>query len=198
MAIKLKDFVPRDYRKFASKKYLPTFVIALIVGVCVLLYLGVSISYKNDEKRLRNRFEAGEKELAATFDNMWKIISQQAQIADQYKEAFAKVYPEIMNERYSGEQSTLFKFVQEHNPDFKIDLYTKLADTVALERTRFLMVQKKVVSIWQEHKDTVTTWPGSFFFSDKYVIDWKPITSEKTEEAVRTRQENDTGLFGKK
>jgi len=174
------------------------FVGILLVVVVIVVYFGMSISYKNDEIGLRNRAAAQLEVLQAVFDNTWKIISQQAQISEQYKETFKEVYPNIMNERYGGgTERALFNFVREHNPEFDIGLYAKLADAVQVERTKFTSEQKKMASIKQEHSNLIQQWPGSMFLSSKQPLDWKPLTSAKTKAAFETGEENDVDLFKK-
>jgi len=89
-----------------------------VVGV-VILVTGVSTS--NTEIDLRNQIEAQQVVLESEHDKMWKILQQKAGVADEYRDTFSEIYPQLIAGRYSGEDGArmmLFKMVEEDNPDF--------------------------------------------------------------------------------
>jgi hypothetical protein len=169
-----------------------------LVLIISLIYFSVSVSYKNDEARLRNLVAGQSQSNQANFDKMFKVIAQIAQVADQYKDAFKEIYPQLIEGRYSGEKGgSLMKWVQESNPTFDTSLYNKLADAIEAQREEFFMEQQKLIDYQREHKNLVMTWPGSVWFSASDTIPIKIVTSAVAKQAFTTGEENDIDIFKK-
>jgi len=173
-------------------------IVCGVLGLFVVLLMcviGISfLSYSNSEIGLRNSIAAQQKANEASFDAMWKILQQKAGVADQYREAFKQLFPEIIKGRQGG---SLAKFVSEANPNFDTSLYTSLSNSIEAERTRFLNEQKKLVNMKAEHDNLIQKFPGSIFLAGRRPIDVVVITSERTTTVFTTGQDNDTDLFKK-
>jgi len=169
-----------------------------VLGVFALflIFTGMSyISYSNQEIELRSQMEAQQKVLGVSFDKTWKIISQQAQVTDKYKDSFKDVFVGVMRARYnSGGQ--LMKWVQESNPNFDSSLFTNLQNSIESQRETFNEAQKRAIDIQREHNNLLRKFPGSLFLSGRKEFDLKLVTSSRTEEAFKTG-ENDVNVFGK-
>jgi len=172
------------------------------VGLIITFALIALIAYftiSNGEIRLRNEVEAQKKNVEAVFDNTWKIIQQQAQVSDQYKEAFREIYTGIMEERYDNARGgALFSWITEQNPNFDIGLYANLQNSIEAQRTNFTREQKKLIDLKREHDVYLTVFPNSIFVGGRSKIEIIIITSAKTQEVYKTSQENDIDLFEKK
>lgn len=128
--------------------------IALFILIAVIMYFTTS----NGEIRLRAEVEAQKKNVTAVFDNTWKIIKQQAQVSDEYKDAFKDIYTGIMDERYSSERGgALFSWITEQNPNFDTKLYANLQVSIEAQRTNFTREQKKLIDLKREHDVYLTT-----------------------------------------
>jgi len=177
------------------------FGLILVVALGIVGYVAANITYSNQEARLHNLFDTRYKDLQAVYDNTWKIISQQAQVAEQYKDAFQEIYPELITRRYGDpsqgvERDPLFLFIREHNPQFDIGLYAKLSDSISAERTNFTRRQELVNSVWQQHENLLEVFPSSWFLRGVDHIDWEPITSDQTKQVFESGVENDISVFG--
>lgn len=169
------------------------------VALLGLLYLSMSVSYTNDEIAIRKQVEAQQEKLHVVFDATWKIIQQKAEVADQYKDAFAKIYPELMAGRYGNSRGgALMSWVTESNPNFDVSLYRDLSNAIEGQRTNFANEQSRLVDMKREHDMLCEQWPGSMFLKDKDNIKIDVVTSAKTEDSFKTGQDNDTELFKKK
>lgn len=174
--------------------------IGLIVG-SVLLVLGVIIgiyamSVSNDEIGTRNLATAQGSTCEAYFDKMWKVLKQQAGVADQYKEAFKEIYPKLMDGRYGSEKGgALMKWVQESNPQFDIKLYDKLMNSIEAQREGFFNEQKKLISIKNKHDNLLGMFPSKLFLSGRPALEIKVITSITTKNTYKSGEENDIILF---
>lgn len=172
----------------------------LLIGLGVLLVLVVSVAFwaiglSNNEIRTRNRGKAQQESCAAYFDKMWKVLQQEAQVADQYKEAFKEIYVPLIEGRYSQGDGSLMKWITEHNPQFDTKMYDKLMTAIEGQREGFFVEQQKLIDIDRQHKDLRITFPNSLVVGKREDLGIVVIKSLKTEEAFATGQENDVDLF---
>ncbi len=171
----------------------------LVLGVVVFMFAGLFgfgyVSYSNAEIRLVKQIEAKQKSNENHFDTMWKVISQQAMITEQYKDSFKDIYGDIMANRYSGEGGSLMKWVQESNPQFDSSLYSKLMTSVESLRLQFQRDQDQLIDLNNEHNMLIATLPGSLFVGNRPEIEITVVTSARTDETFKTGQDNDVDLF---
>jgi len=167
---------------------------AIILGI---IYASMYISYNNEEIALRKQAEAQRGKVEAHYDAMWKIISQQAQVSNEYKEAFKEIYPELVGERYAQDNNVLMKWIQESNPQFDIRLYDRLSQTIEVQRIAFRNDQDRMIDIVREHETLCASMVSGFFIKDKTPIEYTIVSSTKTKIAMETGIDDDVDLFGK-
>ena len=170
--------------------------VALLV-VLVLTLVGSCVSAYNSEITLRTQVEAKVKEQGIVFDNTWKIIQQQAQVSQKYLDSFKEIYPLLMGERYKEGEAQLAKLVTEANPTIDTRLQEKLMNSIEAQRTTFTRTQKELIDINREHTQLIRRFPGSLFFSliGRREIPISLITSQKTEDTMKSGQDNDVNLY---
>lgn len=174
-------------------------LISIIVSVIVFSIVIYGISTSNTEIKLRNKGMAQYDVCKATFDNMWKILKEQAHLKDEYKNDFLAVYEPLIKGRYSDSTGkvVLMKWIQEHNPQFDISLYKNLSASIESERHGFLNQQKMLIDIDREHKTLRQTFPEKLFIGSRKDLEIKIITSDRTQEIFDSGKENDYELFKK-
>lgn len=165
----------------------------LIASLMTVAGLGY-VSYSNAEIALRNSITASQKVSAATFDAVWKILHQQAQVADKYRDGFKDIYSGIMSERYSKGDGSLMKWITEANPNFDVKLYDRLTSSIEEQRTVFLNQQVKLIDLKREHDNLLGTFPGSLFLAARRPVDIQLVTSSRTEKAFETGKDDDIKL----
>jgi len=146
---------------------------------------------------LRNQIKAQQKANETSFDTCWKIIAQQAEVAEGHKDAFAKIYVDIMEKRYSG-KDPLLSFITEANPNFDMKLYEKVSNSIEAQRTVFKRDQQKLIDLKREHDDILQKVPGSLFVGSRQPVEITIVTSSKTGESFKTGKDDDTDVFKKK
>jgi hypothetical protein len=167
-----------------------------VVLVFGLIYFSMSISYKNQYVEIHNQLLAQEKSCKAVYDNMWKVISQKAQVSEKYKDAFKEIYPQLIEGRYGNEKGgSLMKFIVESNPSFDISLYKDLSQSIEAERNRFTNEQKMLIDIKREEDNLLQRPISGFFLSDKKPYEIKVITSSKTEKVFDSGKDDDVKVF---
>jgi hypothetical protein len=168
----------------------------LIVVVLCLIVVGMYFSYSNREVELKNLAAAQMKANETIFDKMWKVVAQQAQVTDKYKDSFKEIYSKIMTERYSGKRGgALMSWVSEHNPEFSVKLYESLMDNVKGLREEFAQVQIKLIDINREHTNLRTVVPSAWFVGNRPELEIKIVTSEVTAQVFEKGKEDDIKVF---
>lgn len=185
-----------------KKGYLFLIIIALITVFGVIIYITTS----NKEIELKNLTTAQQEACKANFDKMFKSIAQVAEVAEQNmnksQEAFQKLYPELMEGRYSNDRGgALMSWVSENNPNFDLKatskLYEKLQNTIEANRAEYFMEQKKLISYQKQHKDILMKWPGSWILTGRDTVGITIITSKTTKDVYVSGEENEIDLFKK-
>jgi hypothetical protein len=171
-------------------------IVALIgAGFFVMVPLLMYTSYNNSEIRLKHAVTAQQKKNEAVFDNTWKILKQQAGVANQHKEAFRQIYADLMHGRYDSGGGQMMKWVQEHNPQFDSSLYGRLMTSIEAQRTTFTREQTRLIDLKREHDNLRETIPSSFFVGNRAPVEIIVVTSGQTEHTFETGREDNVDLF---
>lgn len=181
-----------------KKSTIISIVIAIIIAAGLCVGFSTYFSLNNEEIALRSQAEAQRGKVEGVYDTMWKIISQKAQVSDQYKDAFKEIYPELIAGRYEGENGTLMKWIQESNPEFDTSLYRDLMQSIEVERHAFARSQEMMLDLIREHRTLCHTYPGAWFIKDTSEIEYTVISSTKAKEVVATGVDDNVELFKNK
>lgn len=175
-----------------------------ILGVIGLFVFGTIlsvISTSNQEVDLRNRFKQKMDERTAFYDKMWKTISQKSQVALRNDSSFAKNVNAIMAGRKDA-GDLFMKWVQESNPNANYDavssLYADLSRAIEGQRDGFFMGEKMIQSIVLEHDNIMTKFPSGWILSSfmgRSRLVYKPITSDRTDEVIKSGKDNEVKVF---
>ena len=164
-------------------------VFAIIIGTLVAGYF----SYNNREISLRQQAEAQRGKIEGVHDKMWKIIQQKAQVTDEYKGTFEKIYPQLIAGRYQNDKGTMMKWIKESNPNFDVSLYRDLMQSIEIQTA-----QERMLDIIREHETLTRTYPARWFVSNTMPIEYKVISSSRSKEVMIEGEDNDVDLFGNK
>ena len=180
-----------------SKKLIIGLVSGGLVAAIVLILVMMNVSYKNAEIELRNQATAQEETNKATFDKVWKTLKQKAGVTDKYAADFKSTFGGLMKDRYAGDQkgNPMFKWIQERNPKFSVELYKDLSQAIESNRATFLRVQNRLVDIKREHDNLRQKFPSSIFVGSKPELEVTIVTSSKTEKTFQTGKEENVELF---
>ena len=174
---------------------------AIIGGVIIIAFMAgfmlAKYSTQNQEVGLRNAIYAQQQACKTYQDKMWKVISQKAQISDQYRTNFDSIYPKIISGRYADGGGSMMKWIKESNPNFDVSLYKDLSLSIEAERAGFNREQDRLIDLNREHQNLLTQVPYKWFLRGTKPIDIIIITSDKTEAVYATGRENDVDLFKK-
>lgn len=181
--------------KFTNKT-ITILAIVVILFIAGISMVGMYFSYNNKEVNLREQCEAQRGKIESTYDKMWKIISQKAQVSEQYKESFKEIYPELISGRYANDNGgTLMKWIQESNPNFDASLYKDLMQSIEIERTSFAKSQERMMDLIREHTVLCNTYPGKWFITNTTPIEYEVISSTKSKAVMETSLDDDINVF---
>lgn len=168
--------------------------VALVVG-------GMWVSYNNTEVRLRNTITAKSKDNQSEFDNMWKKISQVAQVTDAQKNALKEIFVAHAEARggvSKGGANPLMTWLQESVPHVDTTTFNNLQNIITASRDSWTMRQKELLDLSREHNNALTLFPSSLFVGSRPKIDVQIITSSRTDEAFKSGKDDDVDVFKKK
>lgn len=175
---------------------------AAIGGVAIFLLIIASglISFSNEEIDLRNSFEQKISERTAFYDKLWKTISQKAQIAVKNDSSFQNTVNVIMSERKDA-PGLAMKWIRESNPNANFDqvsiLYQDLSREISAQREGFLIQEKVLQDIVRVHSNLIQKFPNNVYnmFFGRQKLIYKPITSDRTDEVIKSGKDNNTSVF---
>lgn len=182
-----------------NRKYLGWGIAAIVLVLLSALTLKC-ISVSNEDVRQRNMFAAKFSKRTAFFDKMKKIFAQKAQIAVKNDSSFARNIELIMTGRKDAE-GIMMKWITESNPNANFSevsaLYKDLSRAVEAERDGFFVIEQELQDVKMQNDNLIKQFPGSvlFAFMGRTEIEYKPITSDETDEVIKSGKDNNTKLF---
>lgn len=163
----------------------------IVLSAIAIVLLVTFFVVNNKETSLRKEAEAEEKFISSVHDTMWKVLKEKAGVSEQYRKTFEKVYPELVKGRYSERGGNSMKWIMESNPDFDTSLYRDLMQAIDVQRNLFKSSQQRMLDIIRERDTLINTMPACWFIINKSTISYTVITSDGTNEIMRTRIDND-------
>lgn len=176
-------------------KWVGVVVIGIIVATCLLTWVFMGISANNTYTDLETRAAARQDVSKITFDNTWKIIQGQSQVAVKERESFKEVFVELMNARAANDNNLLMKWSQEAQIPLSSELYRNLQNTIEAQRNKFTNAQKELIDIKREADKLKKTFPSSMFLGKRKTIEIQLVTSTKTEKTFEEGKEDDINVF---
>lgn len=169
--------------------------LVIIIALGAITTVGSYFSYNNQEVSLREQAEAQRSKVEGVHDAMWKIISQKAQVSNEYRAGFDSIYTHIIGGRYSQGDGALMKWIKEANPQFDTSLYKDVMDAIEIQRTQFMKAQERMLDIKRQHSTLCKTYPGCWFIKNTSEIEYTVVSSSRSKETMETGIDDDVKLF---
>jgi len=175
-----------------------------VLAVLFLIIMAVSlVGVLNTEARLRTTIEAKQKDNTSEFDNMWKKISQVAQVPEQKKNALMEIFSSHAKARAGdkGQGGAMMSWITESVPNVDLKVYDKLQNIIVASRDAWTMRQKELIDLARERTQMFRTIPSNFFLAigGRIESDVKItiVTSSRTDRAFQEGKDDDVELFKK-
>ena len=168
-----------------------------IIGFTIITMVGSYFTYNNQEIDLRQQCEAQRGKVEGVHDAMWKIISQKAQVSQEYRAGFDSIYTHIIEGRYSQGDGSLMTWIKAANPQFDTSLYKDVMNSIEEQRTIFRKAQEVMIDKKREHETLCTQYPGRWFISDTSPSEYTIISSTTSKQVMETGVDDNVELFKK-
>ena len=176
-------------------KTIAVIAVIIIVALGVITTVGSYFNYNNQEVALREQAEAQRGKVEGVHDAMWKIISQKAQVSQEYRTGFDSIYTHIIAGRYSQGDGTLMKWIKEANPNFDTSLYKDVMDAIEVQRTLFKKEQERMLDIKRQHSTLCKTYPGRWFITNQSEIEYTIVSSSQSKQVMETGVDDNVKLY---
>jgi len=171
----------------------------VIVLLMIAMVGGMFVSYSNQEATLRTAIEAKQKDNTSEFDNMFKKISQVAQVSEKQMAVLKDIFVSYADARTSDNAGQMMNWVQESIPNVDTTTMNNLMNVITASRDSWTMRQKELVDLSREHTLLLRKFPSSLVLSilGRKPIDITIVTSSRTDKAFATGKDDDTDVFSK-
>ena len=141
-------------------------ILGTILFIGIMFVIGF-VSISNKEIEIYQRGEAQQIACKGFYSNMLEIFRAKGAVAKEYEDAFAKIYPELIEGRYSQGDGSLMKWIQEQNPNFDTSLFKDLSVAIEAQRNAFFLEQTKLIDIDREHRTMLRRWPNNWLIGNR-------------------------------
>lgn len=168
----------------------------VVVTLAVAAIIGNGIGVYNTHIDLKTKIEAQQQANEVVFDNMWKKISQVAQVSDKYKDGLKEVLLAYTTGRSKGDSQLLMDWTKEAVPSFDSSIYKQINNIVVGSRDDFTKNQQILVDLSRQHNQFIQKFPTNIYCGILGIkpIEIKLVTSTKTDKAFETGKEDDIKL----
>lgn len=183
-----------------SKLLIVTMGVVGMLTLSMLVIGGSAIGVYNQEVSLRTTINQKQIDNKNEFDNLYKKISQVAQVSEKSMESLKDIVCGNADSRRSnGTQNLIVSWVKESVPNVDLSVYKNLQNIIVGARDAFTMRQKELLDVSREHNKLLRTFPSNIILGmfGKREIDITIVTSSKTEKTFETGKDEDVELFKK-
>ena len=173
-----------------------------VIGIILLVLFvvgGSVVGTFNQEVALRTTLEQKMVDNRSEFDNMWKKISQVAQVTDAQKNAIKDIVVGYASARSQGRDGagSFVNAVREVVPSMDTATFNNLQNIIVGSRDGFTMRQKELLDLKREHDKLLRSFPSNIVLRmfGRKPIDVTIVTSSKTEESFKTGKDDDVDVF---
>jgi len=175
---------------------------SIIIGIVAFLIIsavvlgGYTLSVFNRADSLITLYEGKVQTNKADFDNMSKQIKQTAQVSKAQMDKLKEIYTSYAEAR-TGEgdsSNAIMKWVQESVPNVDTSVMTNLQNIIVANRNGWTERQRELVGITVEYNTMLRVRPSKWVLRNYTKLDPAIITSEDTEQAFHSGQDNNTKL----
>jgi len=176
-------------------------VVLAIVGILLFVVVGFLmyvVGIANKDKSQDNLIAAKKQEQKSNYDNMWKKISQVAQVTDAQKDALKEIFVSAKTGD-SGQGGTMIKLIHQAFPNVDTSTFNNLQNIITSSRDSFTFTQKELIDLKRENDNLHDLFPSSVVLSflGRQKSEITIVTSSRTENAIETGKDDDVSVFRK-
>jgi hypothetical protein len=173
-----------------------------VVGISVIAVIIIAayvIGLNNQAVILATTMEQKQRDNKSEYDNMWKKISQVAQVTDAQKNALKDIFTSYAEARNNGSDNQIMTWINESVPTVDTTTFNNLQNIIVGSRDAFTFRQKELLDLKRAHDTLLRTFPSNLIlkFLGHKEIDVTIVTSSKTEKSFETGKDDDVDVFKK-
>src|SRR5579864_7402620 len=131
-----------------------------VVALAALLIGGSFVSTLNREGSLKVTIENKQTDNKNEMDNMWKTISQVAQVTDAQKNALMDIFNGYASARTGQNKGgSLANWIKEAVPNVDTSTFNNLQNIITSKRDGFVQRQKELLDLNREHNTMFAVFP---------------------------------------
>lgn len=181
----------------ATKVLIGVGAIFLFLLISVGIVVGIGVSNYNTIMGLENLVKAKQEDNKNEYDNMWKKISQVAQVTEKDRSSLMDIFVKHAEARQGGGGTPVMNWIKESVPNISSQNFTNLQNIITSSRDRWTMRQKELLDYKRQHDDYRTKFPssiicGMFGINELEVI---IVTSGRTETSFETGKDDNVDVF---
>lgn len=182
-------------------KYFFAFIISLIIGVIVLV--SSAVSARNWAVKQESQLQSLDSERQQKLADYEIKITGMVQVPEMYRDDLIKVVRENIQGRYGKDGSkAMFQAMRESNITFDSSLYKKIQDQIEIARDDYSQVQTRLNDSVAVYRTGLDVFPRNIFLGifgmPRVNLDnYKPVITDRVDEAIRTHREKPLQLRSK-
>ena len=175
-----------------SKRTMVVLAVLVLDFILIALLAIHVLSISNAEVRMRSLIKAKQRDNASEYDNMWKKITQAAQVTDAQKSALLEILRAHAQARGGTPENGVMNWIKESVPQVDTTTFNNLQNIITASRDAFTLRQKELLDLKQRHDTLLDAFPSGLYLSllDRERIDVTVITSSRTQETFKTGTDN--------
>lgn len=195
---RVTKMVRETYNKGAKMKSIIGWSVFGTIVLVFAIIIGSIIGLSNTEVELRTLIEAKQKDNSSEFDNMFKKISQVAQVSSKQMESLKDIFNSYADARSNDGQGKMMSWIQEAIPNVDTTTFNNLQNIITSSRDAWTMRQKELIDLSREHTVMLRRFPAGWIlttFMGRKPIEIVIVTSSRTEESFKTGKDDDISVF---
>lgn len=136
------------------------FVVASVVGLIFLILVCFGFGYigwSNGANKFEADIPAQYQQMQNVYDNGWKQVMEENQIADKYADQVKDIFQGIMTGRYGANGSqAIFQMIKEDNPKVDASLLKKVQESIERFHAEFSASQTQIIALKQSYQTYIT------------------------------------------
>lgn len=179
-----------------STKVMVAIVIAGLMALTGIIFVGWGISLNNTEVRLRASIEAKQDDNKQQLANLKNKFKETAAVSNKEAQLLTDAFVKYAEAR-GGSKGSFISVVTEAVPTIKPETLRNLQNIIESSRNAWVTRQTELIDQNRAHKTLLRSFPGNILFGilGRQEIKIVVVTSAESEEAFATGKEEATKLF---
>jgi hypothetical protein len=158
--------------------------------VAVFMYFVLDIHYNNLHIEYHNLYVADSAKIENRLYTMWGVIRDKYSIKEDYFKEFREIA--IIHANAFKQEGVVARWIHTNFQQLDASVYREVMQSIESERLGLENSQNDILNVCKFHNDLITKRISCWFIADKTPLNWVLISSEETQEIMKTRRDERT------